>query len=94
MVRLKKYVEDVSLVFFLYDLPMSKRVEQGCVSSNTENEVFYFQKRENNLWFQFQTTKKVKQHTSIGDIEIMYATKQRAQFLPRVNSWVSLRNFS
>ena len=40
------------------------------------------------------TGKRVRQHTDIGDIEVMYITKRRAQFLPRVNSWVSLRNFS
>ena len=29
MVRLKKYIKDVSLVFIPYDLPMSKRDGQG-----------------------------------------------------------------
>jgi len=40
------------------------------------------------------TGKRINQNTHIRDIEVLYTTKQRTQFLPRLKSWVSLRNFS
>jgi hypothetical protein len=40
------------------------------------------------------TGERINQYTNIGDIKIMYNTKQRVQFLPRLKSWVSLHNFS
>jgi len=40
------------------------------------------------------TGKRIKQYTDIKEIQIMHITKQRSQFLPRLKSWVSLRDFS
>jgi hypothetical protein len=40
------------------------------------------------------TGKRINQFVSAKDIEIMHITKRRTQFLPRLNPWVSLRNFS
>jgi hypothetical protein len=40
------------------------------------------------------TGKRINQFANIGDIKIMHITKWRTQFLPRLKSWVSLRNFS
>ena len=37
--------------------------------------------------------KRVKQHTKVQDIKIMYNNKGRAQFLPRLKAWEELRNF-
>ena len=38
--------------------------------------------------------KRVKQHVNKGDIKMLYSTKRRVQFLPRLKPWVSLHNFS
>jgi hypothetical protein len=40
------------------------------------------------------TGKRINKYIKVKDIKIMYNTKQRVQFLPRLKSWVSLHNFS
>lgn len=40
------------------------------------------------------TSKRVKQFIEKKDINILYTQNWRAQFLPRLKSWVSLRDFS
>jgi hypothetical protein len=40
------------------------------------------------------TGKRVNQFVKLEDIKIMYITKRRVQFLPRLKPWVSLHKFS
>jgi len=40
------------------------------------------------------TGKRISQNIKIGDIDVLYNSKRRVQFLPRLKSWVSLHHFS
>src|SRR5690606_3778316 len=40
------------------------------------------------------TGKRINQFKKLKELKMLYNSKWRAQFIPRLKSWVSLRNFS